>query len=102
MEMDGSAVSTKSKKIGVALATALRHKARLIAATRDAGGNYGPIINTVDVTGRTYGLINPQTPGNIIETCTLVTDQSGLYDVYAIDLKFNIFDGRFNSLWTHQ
>ena len=63
---------------------------------------YGPIINTVDVTGQMYGLINPQTPGNIVETCTWVTDQIGLYDVYAIGLKFNVFDGRFENTWTHQ
>ena len=62
---------------------------------------YGPIINTVDVTGQMYGLINPQTPGNIVETCTWVTDQTGLYDVYAIGLKFNVFDGRFENTWTH-
>ena len=68
---------------------------------RSPTGN--PIINTVDVTGLTYGLINPQTPGNIVENCTLVTDQTGLYDSYAIDLKFNVLvDGFHNGLWTHQ
>ena len=75
-------------------------------AARDPNGptqnSYGPVIDTVDVTGQMYGLINHQTPGNITEICTLVTDQSGLYDVYAIELKFNIFDGRFDSAWTHQ
>jgi hypothetical protein len=71
-------------------------------ARRDANGEYGPILETVDVTGQMYGLINPQTPGNIVEACTLVTDQTGLYDVYAIDMKFNVFDGRFDSPWTHQ
>ncbi len=75
-------------------------------AARDPNGptqnSYGPILDTVDVTGQMYGLINHQTTGNIIEPCTLVTDQSGLYDVYAIELKFNIFDGRFDGSWTHQ
>lgn len=71
-------------------------------ARRDAAGEYGPILDTVDVTGQMYGLINPQTPGNIVEACTLVTDQTGLYDVYAIDMKFNVSDGRFDSRWTHQ
>lgn len=61
-----------------------------------------PIIETVDVTGQTFGLINQQTPGNIIESCTLVNDQTGLFDSYAIELKFNVFDGRFDSPWTHQ
>jgi hypothetical protein len=75
-------------------------------AARDPNGptqnSYGPVIDTVDVTGQMYGLINHQTPGDIMEPCTLVTDQSGLYDVYAIELKFNIFDGRFDGSWTHQ
>ena len=71
-------------------------------------GNYyrymgGPLINTVDVTGQTYGLINPQTPGNIVESCTVVTDQTGLYDSYAIELKFNVLvDGLHNGPWVHQ
>ncbi len=71
-------------------------------------GNYyrymgGALTNTVDVTGLTYGLINPQTPGNIVESCTLVTDQTGLYDSYAIELKFNVLvDGFHNSPWIHQ
>ena len=71
-------------------------------ARQDGAGEYGPILDTVDVTGQMYGLINHQTPGNIVEACTLVSDQTGLYDIYAIDMKFNIFDGRFDSLWTHQ
>jgi hypothetical protein len=71
-------------------------------AKRDAGGQYGPIVDTVDVTGQTYGLINPQTPGNIVEACTMVSDKTGLYDVYEIEFKFNVFDGRFDSVWTHQ
>ena len=71
-------------------------------AKRDAGGQYGPIVDTVDVTGQTYGLINPQTPGNIVEACTMVSDKTGLYDVYEIEFKFNVFDGRFDSIWTHQ
>jgi len=72
----------------------------------DPSGNsefgYGPIIETVNVTGGTYGLINLQTPGNISDACTLVNDRTGLYDAYAIELKFNIYDGRFNSPWTFQ
>lgn len=63
---------------------------------------YGPIINTVDVTGQTYGLINTQEVGNIIEACTTVMDQTGMYDMYIIDLKFNITDGRFDNPWTYQ
>ena len=61
-----------------------------------------PIIDTVDVTGQTYGLINPQTPGNIVESCTLVTDQTGLYDRYAITQVFSVLDNRHDSPWTHQ
>jgi hypothetical protein len=72
------------------------------AAIDPATGGYGPILNTVDVTGQMYGFINTQTPGNITEACTLVTDQTGMYDSYAIDLKFNVFDGQFDSPWTHQ
>jgi hypothetical protein len=71
-------------------------------ASRDGSGDYLPLIETVDVTGQAYGLINHQTPGNVIEACTIVNDQTGLYDAYAIDLKFNVFDGRYDSLWTHQ
>ena len=54
------------------------------------------------LTGQMYGFINTQTPGNITEACTLVTDQTGMYDSYAIDLKFTVLDGRFDSPWTHQ
>ena len=69
-------------------------------AARDPNGptenSYGPIIDTVDVTGQMYGRINHQTSGNITEICTLVTDQTGLYDVYAIELKFSIFERKIN------
>jgi hypothetical protein len=75
-------------------------------AAIDPSGNsefgYGPIIQTIDVTSGTFGLINLQTPGNITEACTLVNDRTGLYDMYAIELKFNIYDGRFDSPWTFQ
>jgi hypothetical protein len=32
----------------------------------------------------------------------MVSDKTGLYDVYEIEFKFNVFDGRFDSVWTHQ
>jgi hypothetical protein len=71
-------------------------------ARHDGFGVYDDAIETIDVSGQAYGLINHQTPGNIIEACTMVTDQTGLYDVYAIDFRFNVFDGRFDSPWTYQ
>ena len=71
-------------------------------ARHDGFGEYDDAIETIDVSGQAYGLINHQTPGNIGEACTLVTDRTGLYDVYAIDFRFNVFDGRFDSPWTYQ
>ena len=61
-----------------------------------------PLLETIDVTGPSYGLINPQFHGNIIEACTVVTDRVGLYDSYSIELKFNVFDGNFDAPWTYQ
>ena len=62
----------------------------------------GPIIQTIDVTGLTYGIINAQYPGDIIEACTLVSDQTGLYDSYGLLFIMNVLDGSHDNPWTHQ
>ena len=59
-------------------------------------------LETIDVSGATYGIINLQEEGNITEACTVVDDRTGLHDVYGINLRFNIYDELLNGPWIYQ
>jgi len=85
-------------------ADTLNQAIQIVAAQRSYVNENGVLQEPFHVLalGQMYGVINPQTPGRFVEACTMVSDKTGLYDVYAIESKFNVFDGRFDSLWTHQ
>jgi len=59
-------------------------------------------IDTIDVTGSTYGVINLQEEGNIIEACTPANDRTGLYEVYSINFRFNIYEEMLDGPWIYQ